>query len=180
MNQLTADSLPGFVWVTMSYYENWAVAAWESSIEAQQLSLSRHVALKVLPFAATLDEDRIRRFRNESLAAASLDHPNIAEVYGVGCERNVHYYAMRLIDGCSWADVIASVKKERSGAMDRAEGSPSDAPTEAGQAATPRNNKTPSSLSQRGTRYFCTVVKLVIDVAERSITHIVKASFIVT
>ena len=59
--------------------------------ESEQLSLKRRVALKVLPFAAVLDERQIQRFKNESLAAAQLDHPNVVDVYGVGCERGVHF-----------------------------------------------------------------------------------------
>lgn len=67
--------------------------------EAQQLSLNRRVALKVLPFAAMLDSRQIKRFENEARAAAQLHHPNIVPVHGVGCERGVHYYAMQFIDG---------------------------------------------------------------------------------
>src|SRR6185295_5069676 len=75
--------------------------------EAMQLSLQRRVALKVLPFAATMDARHLKRFQNEARAAASLEHPHIVAVYGVGCERGVHYYAMKLIDGQSLAQVIA-------------------------------------------------------------------------
>jgi serine/threonine-protein kinase len=45
--------------------------------EAQQLSLSRRVALKVLPFAGALDAKQLQRFKNEAQAAAHLHHPNI-------------------------------------------------------------------------------------------------------
>jgi len=45
--------------------------------EAEQISLRRRVALKVLPFAATLDERRLERFKNEALAAARLHHTRI-------------------------------------------------------------------------------------------------------
>src|SRR5262249_10921713 len=45
--------------------------------EAQQISLNRKVALKVLPFAATMDPRQLQRFRNEAQAAACLHHPNI-------------------------------------------------------------------------------------------------------
>src|SRR5262249_9315120 len=62
--------------------------------EAEQLSLVRRVALKVLPFAATMDPRQLQRFHNEARAAASLHHPNIVPVYAVGSERGVHYYAM--------------------------------------------------------------------------------------
>src|SRR5438128_3519486 len=67
--------------------------------EAEQLSLTRRVALKVLPFAAALDPRQLQRFRNEAQAAACLHHDHIVPVFGVGCERGVHYYAMQFIDG---------------------------------------------------------------------------------
>src|SRR5262249_36174800 len=60
--------------------------------EAEQISLGRRVALKVLPFAATMDPRHLQRFQNEARAAASLEHPHIVPVYGVGSERGVHYY----------------------------------------------------------------------------------------
>ena len=65
------------------------------------------MALKVLPFAAVLDATRLRRFKNEALAAAGLEHPHIVPVYAVGCERGVYFYAMRLIQGKSLAQWIA-------------------------------------------------------------------------
>ena len=67
--------------------------------QAVQLSLGRRVALKVLPFAATLDVKQLQRFKNEAQSAAHLHHQNIVPVYAVGCERGVHYYAMQFIEG---------------------------------------------------------------------------------
>jgi serine/threonine protein kinase/Flp pilus assembly protein TadD len=67
--------------------------------EAEQISLRRRVAVKVLPYAATLDERRLQRFKMEAQAAAQLHHPNIVPVYAVGCERGIHYYAMQFIEG---------------------------------------------------------------------------------
>lgn len=78
--------------------------------EAEQISLSRRVALKVLPFAATMDPRQLQRFQNEARAAASLEHEHIVPVYGVGCERAVHFYAMKFIDGTTLAQVIAEMK----------------------------------------------------------------------
>jgi serine/threonine protein kinase len=75
--------------------------------EAEQISLGRRVALKVLPFAATMDPRQLQRFINEARAAASLEHPHIVPVYGVGSERGVHYYAMKFIDGRTLAECIA-------------------------------------------------------------------------
>ena len=49
--------------------------------EAEQMSLGRRVALKVLPFAATMDPRQLQRFQNEAQAAASLHHEHIVPVY---------------------------------------------------------------------------------------------------
>ena len=81
--------------------------------EAEQISLGRHVALKVLPFAAMLDKQQLARFKNEARAAATLDHPNIVAIHSVGAERGVHYYAMQLIEGRSLAEIIAELKPGR-------------------------------------------------------------------
>ena len=62
--------------------------------EAEQISLGRHVALKVLPLAATLDPRQPQRFKNRSTGGGRFDHPHVVDVYGVGCERGTHYYAM--------------------------------------------------------------------------------------
>src|SRR5262245_24712157 len=80
--------------------------------EAVQLSLARRVALKVLPFAATLDSRHLQRFKTEAQAAALLHHTNIVPVYAVGCERGVHFYAMQLIEGRSLASVIQQLRGE--------------------------------------------------------------------
>lgn len=74
--------------------------------EARQLSLDRHVALKVLPFAAVLDPKQVVRFQNEARAAAQLHHPNIVPIHGVGMDRGVHFYAMQFIDGQSLREVL--------------------------------------------------------------------------
>src|SRR5207237_10291028 len=79
--------------------------------EAEQLSLGRRVALKVLPFAAALDARQLQRFKNEAQAAAQLHHPNIVPVYAVGCERGVHFYAMQLIEGQSLAALIHKLRQ---------------------------------------------------------------------
>jgi serine/threonine protein kinase/Flp pilus assembly protein TadD len=80
--------------------------------EAEQLSLKRRVALKVLPFAATLDPRQLQRFHNEAQAAAHLHHQHIVPVHAVGCERGVHYYAMQFIDGHTLAGLIADLRKQ--------------------------------------------------------------------
>lgn len=79
--------------------------------EAEQMSLRRRVALKVLPFAATLDPRHLQRFHNEAHAAAQLHHPHIVPVYAVGCERSVHYYAMQYIDGQTLEAIISGLRR---------------------------------------------------------------------
>ncbi len=80
--------------------------------EAEQISLQRRVALKVLPFAAMLDRQQLQRFHNEARAAATLSHSHIVPVYYVGIERGVHYFAMQLIEGCSLAQVLEELRSK--------------------------------------------------------------------
>jgi serine/threonine protein kinase len=76
---------------------------------AEQISLGRRVALKVLPFAADTDPRRLQRFQNEARAAGCLHHPHIVPVYAVGCEAGIHFYAMQLIEGLTLADLIGNL-----------------------------------------------------------------------
>lgn len=122
--------------------------------EAEQVSLGRRVAVKVLPFAANLDAKQLQRFQNEARAAAHLHHTNIVPVYSIGAERGVHFYAMQYIAGRSLADVIAELRGERrpaDGTAEYREGQPAD--TAAAKQAT-----THSSLGsdQFGTNTFVT------------------------
>jgi serine/threonine protein kinase len=81
--------------------------------EAEQISLGRRIALKVLPFALTLDPRQLQRFKNEARAAAQLHHQHIVPVYYVGSERGVHFYAMQYIEGQSLAEVIEGLRQLR-------------------------------------------------------------------
>ena len=74
--------------------------------EAEQTSLHRRVALKVLRFGAVADHEAMRRFRREAETVARLHHTNIVPIFAVGCERDVHYYAMQFIEGRSLAEVL--------------------------------------------------------------------------
>ena len=120
--------------------------------EAVQLSLGRHVALKVLPFAAALDPKQLQRFKNEAQAAAQLHHTNIVPVYAVGSERGVHYYSMQLIDGYSLADLIEHRRrilgKSNDSTTDRAD-PPTEKATPAGivRAGDPATAYTPPAPS---------------------------------
>ncbi|MBL7224206.1 MAG: serine/threonine protein kinase [Candidatus Brocadiae bacterium] len=79
--------------------------------EAEQVSLKRRVALKVLPFAAVLDQRQLDRFGREAEAAGALHHQNIVPVYSVGCERGVHFYAMQFINGHTLGELIGQLRE---------------------------------------------------------------------
>ena len=86
--------------------------------EAEQISISRRVAIKLLPFASLASEHALKRFQNEIRTAASLEHPNIAAVYASGEDRGVHYFAMQLIRGRTLADVIVELQRGASDAKE--------------------------------------------------------------
>ncbi len=75
--------------------------------EAEQLSLHRTVALKILRFGAVADAEALDRFRNEAETVAKLHHTNIVPIFAIGRENGVNFYAMQFIQGESLADVIA-------------------------------------------------------------------------
>jgi WD40 repeat protein/serine/threonine protein kinase len=106
--------------------------------EAEQVSLGRRVALKVLPLAATLDARQLQRFRNEAKAAAHLHHTNIVPVHAVGSERGVHYYAMQFIAGYSLAALIKQMRQLDGLTPPRPEGGPLSVPQLAGDLASGR------------------------------------------
>jgi serine/threonine protein kinase len=95
--------------------------------EAVQLSLGRRVALKILAHTSDVDKKRLRRFKNEVLAAAQLHHANIAPVYAVGCEGSVHYFAMQFIEGQTLAAVVAAMRDKVAG--DQCSHTAANAPT---------------------------------------------------
>lgn len=80
--------------------------------EAEQVTLGRHVALKVLPRRLG-DERMLDRFRQEARAAARLHHTNIVPVFGVGEHGGTHYYAMQFIRGRGLDEVVAELRRLR-------------------------------------------------------------------
>ena len=78
--------------------------------EAEQVSLGRRVALKVLPFAAAIDPKQRQRFQIEAQAAAQLHHPHIVPIFNVGCDQGIHYYAMQFVEGRSLAAILHELR----------------------------------------------------------------------
>jgi WD40 repeat protein len=81
--------------------------------EAEQVSLGRHVALKVLSPQALGDARARERFRREARSAARLHHTNIVPVFEVGQEGDVCFYAMQLIEGQGLDQVVMEVRRLR-------------------------------------------------------------------
>jgi serine/threonine protein kinase/WD40 repeat protein len=81
--------------------------------EAQQLSLGRHVAIKVLPSHALLDTRQLARFQREARSAARLHHTNIVPVFGVGEQDGLHYYVMQFIHGLGLDLVLDELRRLR-------------------------------------------------------------------
>jgi serine/threonine protein kinase len=80
--------------------------------EAEQVSLGRRVALKVLPPSSSLDPRWCERFQIEAQAAAHLRHEHIVPVFAVGSDRGVQFYAMPFIEGRTLAALIDELRVE--------------------------------------------------------------------
>jgi serine/threonine protein kinase len=126
--------------------------------EAEQESLGRHVALKVLPSSALIDPRHLARFEREARAAARLHHTNIVPVFGVGEHDGLHYYVMQFIQGQGLHEVIAELSHLRGpkggGAADAVP--PPDAPA-------PSDH---SGLSDSGRAYWQSVARIGVQAAE--------------
>src|SRR4051812_28336994 len=67
--------------------------------QARQVSLQRLVALKILPPHLASDKDFVTRFQSEAVAAASLNHPNLVQVYAAGESEGIEFIAMEFVEG---------------------------------------------------------------------------------
>ncbi len=74
--------------------------------KAQDLSLGRMVAVKMLHDSLTGDDSFLDRFRREAHAAANLTHPNIVTVHDIGQDGNKHFIVMEFVDGITLKQLI--------------------------------------------------------------------------
>jgi len=75
---------------------------------ARELDLDRLVAIKVLSASWLTDDSMVERFRREAKTIASLRHPSIVHVHGVGRADELHYFIMDFIDGVSVGHLLRS------------------------------------------------------------------------
>ena len=87
---------------------------------AKDTKLHRDVAIKVLPEIFAADADRLARFTREAQVLASLNHPNIAHIYGI--ENNA--IVMELVEGQDLSEVIASQRHSAPAALASGGGAP--------------------------------------------------------
>jgi serine/threonine protein kinase len=78
--------------------------------EAEQLSLGRRVAVKVLPQQSLLRAKQLERFQREAMMAARLHHTNIVPVFGVGYDDGYHYIVMQFIDGVGLDEILLQLR----------------------------------------------------------------------
>jgi WD40 repeat protein len=128
--------------------------------EAEQVSLGRRVALKVLPIHAARDTKALERFRREARSAAKLHHTNIVPVFEVGQDGDAFYYAMQFIQGQSLDQVIGELRRLReheqstvaAGGGDVTQARPRVARTVPDPSAAPRLSQVALSLMTEGFR----------------------------
>ncbi|MFT5466388.1 MAG: WD40 repeat protein/tRNA A-37 threonylcarbamoyl transferase component Bud32 [Verrucomicrobiales bacterium] len=84
---------------------------------AEQVTLKRTVAIKMIRSTLLANDGDVQRFKAEAEAAASLDHPNIVPIYEVGEFEGQHYFTMKLVEGGTLRDRMTEfVKDPRSAA----------------------------------------------------------------
>ncbi|MEM7455164.1 MAG: serine/threonine-protein kinase [Planctomycetota bacterium] len=139
--------------------------------EAQQESLNRRVALKVLPGHIARNEKFIERFRREARAAGKLHHTNIVPVYDVGRDGDTFYYAMQFIEGQGLDDVQREVIRLN-------EDNSSVTKSSISRLIAEEDSSAASSSTRRRLAYFKSIARIGASVAdalgyahERSIIH---------
>src|SRR5262245_53125196 len=126
--------------------------------EAEQVSLGRRVALKVLPYVGALDARQLQRFRNEAKAAASLRHDHIVQVHAIGCEHGVHFYAMEFVEGQTLAQYIHDLRPDGA--------TPDDAPAEPSMPTRPVAALSTERTDPRGRVFYRRAAELIAQAAE--------------
>ncbi len=111
--------------------------------EAEQESLGRRVALKVLAAGALPNLQQVRRFEREAKAAARLHHTNIVPVFGVGRQDGHHYFVMQFIPGLGLDSVLDDLRRLRRG---KSEAGPAPEPMPAAPASGPMAAEVARSL----------------------------------
>ena len=146
--------------------------------EAEQISLHRRVALKILPAQLTLNPQALERFQREAEITGRLKHRGIVSIYQVGEQDGIHFIVMELVEGASLDRVIDrmrgesfdSVRKLRVADMIPADG-PDEAPITRPRTPVPSgtehgSGKRKASSSASNKNYIESAVQLICQVAD--------------
>jgi serine/threonine protein kinase/formylglycine-generating enzyme required for sulfatase activity len=131
---------------------------------AEQVSLRRLVALKLLGSATSQRYDTVERFRREAEIAARLHHPNLVSVYAVGERQGYCFFAMEFVEGVTLARLLARLREfgaERLGEVDVAA-----IVSEISGSAPEVPDGTPPPTPVRHLGYFGTVARIVAELAD--------------
>ena len=104
--QRDSQQIPGF-----QILGKLGAGAMATVYKANQLSLDRLVAIKVLPRKHTNNPQFVQRFYAEGKAAAKLNHPNIVGAVDVGKAGEFHYFVMEYVEGRTVYDDIVKLKR---------------------------------------------------------------------
>src|SRR5262245_56152181 len=74
---------------------------------SRDLELRRDVAIKVLPTSVAADPERLARLRREAQVLAALNHPHVAQIFGIAGEGDVRGLVLELVEGDTLADRLA-------------------------------------------------------------------------
>lgn len=85
---------------------------------AEDTTLKRRVALKVLPTEFTRDEQALQRFEREAQAASALNHPNILTIYGSGQSDGLHFIVSEFVEGSTLRERLAAGRLELNTVLD--------------------------------------------------------------
>ncbi|WP_231603554.1 serine/threonine-protein kinase [Neorhodopirellula pilleata] len=76
---------------------------------AEQISLQRQVAVKTIQSSMMHNPRSMARFTREAYAAAQLNHPNVVQIFDMGCEKSLHFFSMEMVDG---GTLSAEIKRD--------------------------------------------------------------------
>ena len=110
LGRYTLARMPLTAGQTLSFYEilgPLGVGAMGEVYRAKDTRLDREVAIKVLPEHFAEDEERLRRFEREAKSLASLNHPNVAQIFGVDQVNDTCFLVLELVPGETLEDRIA-------------------------------------------------------------------------
>ena len=134
--------------------------------QALQLSLNRHVALKILQKGLSMSESSIQRFHREAQAAAKLHHTNIVGIHAEGEEDGVCYYAMDMIQGQSLDKVLARLRSMKSGQTDLPPSEGAEAPESSELSKDASTQKINLCQMHGKPQYFDIIAGLIADIAD--------------